>query len=311
MARSLRDLRRKIKGVKSTRQVTKAMELVAASKMRKAVQNAQMLRTYALTAWAILQKLALRNSGTHPWFVERPPRKILAVVISTDRGLCGNLNAHLFKTVAQYAKAAKQLPGFQSLEFIAVGRKAQQFLRRAGETVIGAFPAYSNHPKFRDILPMARMAIQGFDAASYDHVVLIYTDFLSPLVQEPVTKVLLPFSESRLKDMIDGMFTRKRISKEEERVMSQIEKPQSEYLFEPDEMQVLNRILPQLTEMQMYQATLESAASEHSARMVAMRNATDNATDIIDDLSLTYNQTRQANITAELSELSASKAALD
>lgn len=311
MARSLRDLRRKMKGIKATRQVTKAMELVAASKMRRAVQNAQTLRTYALTAWAILQKMALAHGGTHRWLTPRLPRRILAVVVSSDRGLCGSLNTQLLRSVTQYGKAVKGLPGFEKLDFIAVGRKAQQFLRRANESVVGAFPAFSNHPSFRDILPVGRMALDGFREGSYDHVVILYTDFISALAQEPVTKVLLPFSESRLKEMIDGLFTRKRVSKEEEQAMAQVVKLNSDYVFEPSEAEVLDRILPQLTEMQLYQAVLESAASEHSARMVAMRNATDNATDIIDDLSLTYNQTRQANITAELAELSASKAALD
>jgi F-type H+-transporting ATPase subunit gamma len=287
------------------------MELVAASKMRRAVLNAQTLRMYALTAWAILQKMALVHKGKNRWFAETQPRKILAIVVSSDRGLCGSLNSHLFRTVSQYSKSVKELPGFEQLDFIAVGRKSQQYLRRANENVVGAFPAFSNHPSFRDVLPTGRMVLDGFTKGDYDHVVIIFTDFISALAQEPVTKVLLPFSESRLKQMIDGMFTRKRISKEEEQAMSKVVKLQSDYLFEPSEGEVLDRILPQLTEMQIYQAVLESAASEHSSRMVAMRNASDNATDIIDDLSLTYNQTRQANITAELAELSASKAALD
>lgn len=311
MARSLRDLRRKMKAIKSTRQVTKAMELVAASKMRKAVQNAQMLRRYALTAWAILQKLALSHRGRHPWLAERPVRRILAILVTSDRGLCGSLNTQLFRSTMGYIKGCKNLPGFESLDFIAVGRKGQQFLRRTDQKVIAAFPAFSNHPAFRDILPVTRMALDGFSNGQYDHVVLLFTDFVSALAQEPATKVLLPFSETELRSMISSLSVRKRITKEEEESMKTITALGSEYVFEPSEEHVLNRILPQLTEMQVYQAILESTASEHSARMVAMRNATDNASDIIDDLTLTYNQTRQANITGELAELSASKAALE
>ena len=152
--------------------------------------------------------------------------------------------------------------------------------------------------------------MNGFAEGNYDHIVLLYSEFLSALAQEPATKLLLPFSESRLREMIRDTFIRKRITKEEEQAMETVGKLAGEYQFEPSEEEVLNRILPQLTEMQMYQAVLESTASEHSARMVAMRNATDNASDILSDLNLTYNQTRQANITAELAELSGAAAAL-
>lgn len=324
MANSLRDLRRKMKAIKSTKQVTKAMELVAASKMRRAVQNAVLLRTYALTAWAILQKIALSHRGGHPWLIERPVKRILAILVTSDRGLCGSLNAQLFRSVTHYINACKELEGFERLDFIAVGRKGQQFLKRVDQNVVAAYPALSNHPSFKDILPIAKMGIDGFAPQgtlsersesksndSYDHVVLLYTDFLSALAQEPATKLLLPFSETGLRAMIRDLLPRKRITKEEERALQTVTRLSTEYLFEPTEEQVLSRILPQLTEMQIYQAVLESAASEHSARMVAMRNATDNASDILSDLNLTYNQTRQANITAELAELSGAAAALE
>ena len=310
MARSLRDLRRKMKAIKSTRQVTKAMELVSASKMRRAVQNAQLLRRYALTAWAILQKLAAAHRGTHPWLQPRPVKKVLAIVFTSDRGLCGSLNTQLFRALNQYIGGLKKISTFEKVDFVAVGRKGQQFLARTGQNVVAAFPALSNHPKFRDVLPMTRMALDGFAKGDYDHVVILYTDFISALLQEPGAKVLLPFSEPELKKMIDGLSPDRHQTKEAQEAMK-YEVPASEYVFEPSEEDVLNRILPQLTEMQVYQAVLESAASEHSARMVAMRSASDNASDILYDLTLSYNQTRQGNITAELAELSASKAALD
>ncbi len=310
MARSLADIRRKIKATKSLRQVTKAMELVSASKMRRAVLNAQTLRSYALAAWEVLQKMAAVQGGGHPFLTERPVKKILVVLFTSDRGLCGGLNAQMFRTVGAYLRGTREIKGLEAVDFIAVGRKGQQFLTRTGENVIAAFPAFSNHPKFRDVLPMARMAIDGFRDGNYDHVVLLYTDFVSPLLQEPTVKVLLPFSPSELKEMIGSLGQRKTVSREDE-VAKTITLPKSEYLFEPDPAAVLDRILPQLTEIQIYQGALETAASEHSARMVAMRNATDNATDVLADYTLTYNRSRQANITAELAELSASKAALD
>ncbi|OGJ55978.1 ATP synthase F1 subunit gamma [Candidatus Peribacteria bacterium RIFCSPHIGHO2_02_FULL_52_16] len=308
MARNLRDIRRKIKAIKATRQVTKAMELVAASKMRRAVQNAQMLRRYALTAWNILENMAEVHPGLHPYLTERPAKKILAILFTSDRGLCGSLNTQMFRMVASYMKETKAMPSFESLSFIAIGKKGQQFLARNNQDVVAAFPALSNHPTFKDILPAVRLATEGFLAGTYDSVVVLYPDFISALVQEPVAKVLLPFTKSDLKTMLASLIQRRHTRAED---IVKREREVTEYVFEPSQNKILEVILPQLTEMQVFQAVLEATASEHSARMVAMRSATDNASDILDDLTLTYNQTRQAGITAELAELSASKAALD
>lgn len=308
MARSLRDLRRKMKAIKATRQVTKAMELVAASKMRRAVQNAQKLRTYAFTAWRILQKLANVHPGLHPYLQQREPRKILAIIMTPDRGLCGNLNAQLIRTTTQYLSGIKDLKTFESIEFIVVGKKGQQFLPRLKQKIVAAFPAFSSYPVFKDILPVARMATEGFLAGTYDHVVLIYSDFISAIAQEATVKVLLPFSQTELRAMLGSLLPR-RYKRESEKELN--EESVHEYLFEPSQDAILQNILPQLTELQVFQAVLEAGASEHSARMVAMRNASDNASDIIEDLTIVYNQTRQSNITAELSELTAAKAALE
>ena len=308
MARGLRDLRRKMKAIRSTRQVTKAMELVAASKMRRATQSAQMLRRYALTAWKILETMAEANPGLHPFLTDRPPQHILAVLFSSDRGLCGSLNAQMFRMVAQYITHTKALPGSPELSFIALGKKGQQFLLRSHQTITAAFPAFSTHPQFRDILPIVRLATDGFLKGEYDSVVLLYPNFISALLQEPTSKVLLPFSKTSLKEMLTDLLPHKKGPPESGSKNQELRV--SEYLFEPSPDDILRVILPQLTEVQIYQAVLEAAASEHSARMVAMRNATDNASDLLDDLTLTYNQTRQAGITAELAELSASKAAL-
>ncbi|TSC79929.1 MAG: F-type H+-transporting ATPase subunit gamma [Candidatus Peregrinibacteria bacterium Gr01-1014_25] len=309
MARSLRDLRRKMKAIKSTRQVTKAMELVAASKMRRAVQNAQILRQYAILAWHILQRLSINNAGMHPYLEQRPAGRILCVVISSDRGLCGSLNTQLFRATTQYVQSVRTLSTFQAMEFVAVGRKGQQFLTRTGQSVIAAFPALSNHPTFKDALPITRFITESYLARKYDHVVLVYMDFISALVQEPAVKPLLPFSTSTLRDMIANLLP---ASRRKDALPSDMGSGDDhrKYIFEPSTHEVLDAVLPQLTEVQVYQAILESAASEHSARMVAMRNASDNASDILGDLTLTYNQTRQANITGELAELSAATAVM-
>lgn len=308
MARSLRDLRRKMKAIRSTRQVTKAMELVAASKMRRATQSAVQLRRYALTAWQILETLAEANPGLHPFLTERPPQRILGILFSPDRGLCGSLSAQMFRMVMQYIAKLQAISAPPELSFVAVGKKGQQFLLRNRQTIIAAFPAFSAHPQFRDILPIVRLATDSFLGGQCDSVVLLYPDFISALLQEPTSKVLLPFSKTSLKEMLDDLLPHKKGSLESGSKNQELRV--SEYLFEPSADDILRQILPQLTEVQIYQALLEAVASEHSARMVAMRNATENASDLLDDLTLTYNITRQAGITAELAELSASKAAL-
>jgi len=298
-----------MKAIKATRQVTKAMELVAASKMRRAVSNAQKLRTYALQAWRILQKLSTVRPEAHLYMQEKELRNVLAVMFTPDRGLCGSLNAQLLRTVGQYYKGLKTVPTFQKLDCIAIGKKGQQFLPHLElqKNIVAAFPAFAGYPTFKDVLPISRMATEGFLQGSYDHVVLIYSDFISPLVQEPTVKVLLPFTATSLREML-GSILPKRYQRELTKELDEVKV--GEYVLEPSEAEILETILPQLTEIQVYQAALEAGASEQSARMVAMRNASDSASDIIDDLSLVYNQTRQANITGELAELSAASAAL-
>ena len=309
MAHSLRDLRRKMKAIKSTRQVTKAMELVAASKMRRAVQQAVSLRNYAALSWQILERIAEKADkkafARHPSLQQRPVKKVLAILFTSDRGLCGSMHAQLFRMTSEYLKQLKTISTFESVDFVAVGRKGQQFLARTGQKVVAAFPALSNHPTFRDALPIKKLVTDKFRDGAYDHVVLIYADFHSALLQEPTVKVLLPFSPSALKDMLSSLVQSRRSSSVEKSM-----KDSTEYKFEPSPAEVLDTIIPQMTEVQVFQAVLEAAASEHSARMVAMRNASDNATEFLGDLTLTYNQTRQSKITAELAELSASAAAV-
>ena len=311
MARSLRDIRRKMKAIKSTRQVTKAMELVAGSKMRKAVQHAQSLRRYALHAWSILQSIGRANAESHDFLRQRSVKKVLAIVFTSDRGLCGSLNAQVLRSTLQYMKGLKTLGTYEGIDFITVGRKGHQILTRQQQTVIATFPALSNHPKLRDVQPISTLAMDAFREGAYSHVVLVYTDFVSPIVQQPAVKVLLPFSPSEMRDMAKTLQQHRRLTKEEQEMSDLPTDEKLEYLFEPSTHEVLDVILPQLTEIQIFQAVLESVASEHSSRMMAMHAATDNASEILDDITLAYNQTRQANITAELAELSASKAALD
>lgn len=307
MPHSLRDIRRKMKAIKSTKQVTKAMELVAASKMRRAVSSAHQLRQYALKAWKILTSLDSAQTEEHPFTKSRPIEKVLALVITSDRGLCGGLNSQLLRLVNQYMKGLGELSTFSTIDFVTVGRKGHQQLTRLNQHVLATFPALSNNPTYRDTLPIASLLIEQFKNGTYDHVVIFQTNFLSPLLQTPAVKVLLPFKSESIEKILPQY--------EEKKFKEDVEEHKNtetrEHNFEPSAEDVLSVILPQLTTIQIHHAILESVASEHSARMVAMKNATENASDIVSDLTLVYNSTRQAKITAELAELSASKAALE
>lgn len=306
MAKGTREIRRKIKSIKNTRQITKAMELVAASKMRRAVANTVALRPYARLAQALLQNLADKTSETlHPLLAKREVKKVLIIVFATDRGLCGGLNAQLFRKLMEYVNTEKKKSNPPELSFIAVGKKAQDFLRRTGQQVIAAYPAMSNHPTLKDTFAISRMILQDFSVGTYDKVMLIYTDFISAINQKPTVRRLLPLSRAALEEMLEGIET-----KTHHGDIATEQAAFTEYIIEPSPDRVLEMLLPRLTEMQIYQAVLEAGASEHSARMFAMRNATDNATEFIDDLTLMYNQLRQASITAELAEISAGRAAL-
>lgn len=327
MPKGSREIRRKIKSTKNTRQITKAMELVSASKMRRAVSNTLALRPYARLAEIMIRRLAAASEGfqrmhttesgetmhvaLHPLLEKREVKKVLAVVIATDRGLCGGLNTQLQKKVIEYVRGENNKKQPPHIDFLAVGRKAQDFLRRIGMNVISAYGALSNHPKISDTYPISRMILNDYAHGRYDKIMLFYTDFVSPLSQKPTGRRLLPLSQEALEEMIEGLDPHPQFGRLEDTLrQQQAEKNIQSYVFEPSPEKVLSILLPKLTEMQIYQAILEATASEHAARMFAMRNASDNAKELIADFTLTYNRLRQAAVTAELAEISAGRAAL-
>ncbi len=303
MANSVKDIKRKIKSIRSTRQITKAMELVATSKMKKAVEGAVNLRSYGYLAMNILLKLSKKHQHLHAYLQPREVKNVLVVLFTTDKGLCGGLNTNLFKKLTQTVSKVQQENPTAKLHFVASGRKGAEFMHRSGKEVKMAFPAYSNHPKFSDIFPMSKVALKGFEKGDYDKVIVIYPDFVSTLTQKPVTKTLLPFSPDVFSEMMQELgskFTKIAAPSEKD----------ADYKLEPSPEYIVTNIVPQLVEVQLFQAVLESTASEHSARMVAMQNATKAANDLLGDLVLTYNQARQASITAEIAEIAASTAVL-
>lgn len=296
---TLRDIKRRIRSITNTQQVTRAMEMVAAAKMRRACESALMTRQYSQTALEILLDLSVKTDpNLHPLLRKNEGQRLCLILITSDRGLCGGFNANLLKVALKFIEEEKKQGA--ELEIICIGKKGRDFIQRLNLPLIAEFTNLSDKIKLTEATAIAQIPLDDYLSQKYSRVVLIYTDFVSALTQKPVIKQLLPISYSEMIKLAE--------IGPNQPFIPQIKKPY-EYLFEPSTDEVLASILPRLVEMQIYQAILESKASEHSSRMVAMRNATDAAKEIIDELQLTFNQVRQAVITKELAEISATKLA--
>lgn len=295
------DLKRRIRGITNTEKITKAMELVAASKMRRSVGAALATRPYAYRAWEVLTNLsAVTDPVLHPLLVRRDVRKGLLVVFSPDRGLTGGLNAQLGRKLLE----ARQSFGDAPVEAIAYGKKSQEIARRSQLHLVAAFTNPFRQPRLADVLPVARLVLNGYLEGAYDRVVLVWTDYRSAIQQIVQQRVILPIERGEIEESLKETGGRNEFQGLDEMHLR-------EYSFEPSADEVLDVLLKRMIEMQLYQSLLDATASEHAARMMAMRNATEAAGELIDDLTLTYNQVRQANITKDLSEISASRAALE
>ena len=290
---SPRDIRRRIKSVKNTAQITKAMQMVAAAKMRKAQQAAVAGRPYASLMNEVLAEVTA-NAGdfTHPLTEVRELRKRAVIVVSTDKGLCGALNSNLLREAARFDK--------ETTVYITAGRKASQFIARTKRQLAAEF-TYKDAPLFGEARAISRFAQDLFTKGEVDAVDILFTNFISTLAQKPEVRTLLPVGEIKAvhAELEEGTTD-----------SGKLLKGATEFLFEPGADQVLGSLLPHYLNFQVYQILLEAKASEHSARMVAMKNATDNAQQLIKDLTLEYNKLRQANITKELLEITTAQMAM-
>ena len=280
---STRDLRRKIASVKATGKLTRAMQMVAASKMNRATAAATSSRRYADEAWAVIGELAERTNLTHPLFALPKSGKRAIIVIASNRGLAGSFNTQVIRLASSTLDATTDL--------ITVGRKALQYFRRfRPDNLKAEFPASDATPTSADVTPIAQLITKKFLDGEYQRVDVVYNQFVSTLVQRPVTEQLLPIKpEASTGEATDlgGEFT-----------------------IEPSPSEVLSALAERIVPLRLFQMLLESAAAEHSARMVAMKSATDNAKEIVGDLTLTYQSIRQANITREIIEVAAGANAL-
>jgi F-type H+-transporting ATPase subunit gamma len=289
---STRDIRRRIKSVKNTRQITKAMELVAASKMKKAQQVAVAGHAYANLLADMLAAISHRVEGfEHPFLTTRPVKTRGILLVTTDRGLCGPLNSNLLRLVTEIKEPAK---------FVCIGRKGAQFLGRSKRDLVADFPVTDKTP-FAEVRPAAEYLTKLFLEGEVDTVEVLFAYFKNTLIQVPLVLPLLPLAN--LQASIDRVREHKGIAADAGR------KDDRDMLFEPTPAEVLESLLPLFVNREIYQCVLDAKASEHSARMVAMKTAKDNASKLIDSLTLQYNKARQASITAEILEISAAQLA--
>jgi len=284
---STREIKRRIRSVRNISQITRAMEMVSAAKMRKAQQRVLASRPYAERLQAVIADLAsLKLDGSDdsafPLLEQREVKRSAVILVTPDKGLTGSMNANLIRRASRYILSEANVP----VEVIAAGKKGRDFMVRTRQDVVAEFTALGDNVSFNDIRPIVEVALTDFNSGKVDAVFVIFPRYVNTLTQTPEVRQILPIA----KPEGEGEYT--------------------DYIFEPSPEIVLNELLPRFVEVQVYQAILESIASEHSARMVAMRNASQNAKDLAADLSLTLNKARQAQITSEVSEISAGANAL-
>jgi len=289
-----REMRLRIRSVKNISQVTRALQAVSASKVRKAIAALMGTRPYATKAWQVLTHVAEQpgRDTLHPLLTARPMvKKTLVVAISGDRGLAGAYNTNLIRFVL------RKFSNFGTpVSYIAVGRKGRDLLIRRRLDVIADFSNLPAAPTFADVSAIGRLAVDEYLSGNADEVYLVYTDFINMVRQDPTLKKLLPLEVDAGQDRVENFEKIKHVS--------------AAYQYEPAEREILDEILPRFTALQVYQAILESLASEHAARMVAMRNATDNANELVSALQLQYNKVRQQTITSDMLDIAGGAEAL-
>ncbi len=286
---SEKEIRTKIRSVKNMQKITGAMEMVAASKIRKAQAQMVASRPYADRIRRVIGHLSYANPDyKHPWLVEREVKRVGYIVISTDRGLCGGLNVNMFKTVI--GELSQWQEKNVEVDLALVGAKAVQFFRRLGGNVVGTATHLGDRPHVNDLIGAIKIMLDSYSEGNVDRVFLVHNEFVSTMSQKPQVKDVLPVSA---------------IDLGEEQLQEHWD-----YIYEPDAVDLLDDVLSRYIESQVYRGAVENFACEMAAKMIAMKSATDNAGEIIDKLQLDYNKARQASITQEISEIVGGAAAV-
>jgi F-type H+-transporting ATPase subunit gamma len=297
---SAREMRLRIRSVENIAQVTRALQAVSASRVRKAEARVKQTRPYADKAWQVLRHLSVQpaKEDVHPFMIAREPvENILTVVITGDRGLAGAYNTNILRYTLEHFRASAA-----PVKFVVVGRKGRDTLIRRRVDILAEFSDLPAEPTFADVSAIGRLVMDEFLAGRADQVFLVYTDFVNLLRQIPRHKLLLPVSFDLL-PIGENVNNEAQQSTEREGALPT-------YIYEPSQEALISQIVPRLTELQVFQAITESLASEHAARMVAMRNATDNAVELAGALRLEYNKARQQAITSDMLDIAGGAEAL-
>ncbi len=321
MAGNSKEIQRRIKSIGNTRKITRAMEMVSAAKMKKEINRVLQVREYARASWGVLTNLSKAFGRSHHGLLKvREVKKVLIVLITSNRGLCGAYNAQVIRKLTEQIENPTLLKinrigeekihstiKNEDLEFdyVAVGKKGFNFLASRNKNIIAHFEDFNYAPSMEDTRALARIVIDDYVEGKYDKVVVAYTDFKNTVVQEPKLRQLLPISKLDLEKQIEEMNqdnNTKDLSEKEAII---------DYKIEPKPIEVLRQLLPRLVEVQLYHAILESNASKESARMLAMKNASDAAADMMEELQYSFNQIRQTAITQEIAEITSGRAALE
>ncbi|MBA4495960.1 ATP synthase F1 subunit gamma [Paenactinomyces guangxiensis] len=288
MAQSMRDIKRRIRSFENMRKITKAMKMVAAAKLRRAQEQAEAARPYADKLREVIINLAQGTNSKHPMLISRPVKKTGYLVITSDRGLAGGYNSNLLRMLTQTLN--KRHKSKDEYVIFVIGRKGRDFLKKRNYPVIAERTGLPDSPVFSDVKEIAGQAVGYYAEEKFDELYIMYNQFVNPVVQRPVEKRLLPLESDDLQETSPGVKTF--------------------YEYEPSEEQVLAEILPRYAETLIFSALLDGKASEFAAKMTAMSSATDNATEMIADLTIQFNRARQAAITQEIAEIVGGAAAL-
>ncbi|KTD72427.1 F0F1 ATP synthase subunit gamma [Legionella tucsonensis] len=284
-----KEIRSKISSINKTRKITRAMEMVAASKMRKTQERMRASKPYASKIYSVVKHIARANSEyRHPFMSQREINRIGLIVVTTDRGLCGGLNVNLLRETVRTIRSWKEQG--KEVDLAVIGRKGQAFFKRVGSNVLGSIEHLGDAPGIKEIIGIVKVMLDAFNNGTIDALHVVYNEFVNTMTQKPVVKQLLPLPKSEEDSTILGHHW--------------------DYIYEPDAKELLDNLLERYIELQIYQAVVENIACEQAAKMIAMKNATDNAGDLIKEFQLAYNKARQAAITQELAEIVGGAAAL-
>jgi F-type H+-transporting ATPase subunit gamma len=284
-----KEIRTKISSINKTRKITRAMEMVAASKMRKTQERMRASKPYATKIYEVVRHVARANSEyKHPFMLEREIKRIGVIVVTTDRGLCGGLNANLLREMVKSIRTWKEQG--KEVELAVVGRKGVAFLKRVGGHVLGSVEHLGDTPGLNDLVGIVKVMLDAYYNGTIDALHIVYNEFINTMTQKPVLKQLLPLPKAEEDRATMGHYW--------------------DYIYEPEAKDLLDELLARYIELQVYQGVVENVACEQAAKMIAMKNATDNAGELIKEFQLAYNKARQAAITQELAEIVGGAAAL-